>query len=348
MKKIAALLFIGCAFLGTVAQKNAKTAFSTIDKKVVFSPTIIQLTKETNYAVQMPAQLKYFYGEQTVAGQVWNPYQASIQTDARVHTVKPDFIFRFISTGMKNIKEGAVRWHRNDIDGTRGFVKDITYSFPASLEVFDVKKNAVIKRIEVVPESEEFAAVFQSAWATGGWAPFADQAALNSSFLSGMDAFYKSQEKKTAGDVCWRISMAITFMYDEYNNGKTYFGYGYVKPKDREHDYADIDTLNEKYKLAVELATLNKDNFQAAASSFSALRTAYEKILNSHEARIDINVKNILHCNISWCALLSGDIEGAESNYRKCFSPGMNFDGRAAEHLRVGIQLFSLRHKTRI
>lgn len=302
---IAFLLSNGFSVL---SQKAVKVDIRFVNKVVKFPALIKDLEKTDYYKFEMPSSLTY-HSAAEIKG--FFPYELSaIGIRAKLREDKLQYIFEVQSPGIKNIKELPLRYLKNYTTNVGGFVKDIQYNFPCSLvvKIWDGKDIKVLRKIEIFSKDYVLSGVYDA----GNSAPFATQDGLNNAFGVNKYNFLKATERGAMRLAYYKFVQAIDYLFAEFNHGKTGIPIGYLKAKNREYDFAAIDTLTEQYKQALD-AFYEVANPQST-SLLAPVAAKYEKLINSTEPMIDKNIKDIAKLNYSYCQVLLGNVARAREN----------------------------------
>ena len=311
MKKNSFILFMLMLFvLPLFSQKAVKIDFKSTGKGIAFLPVIKQLTSEDKYMFNLPDRLTYYYNRNEIINSIFTATNA-IGIKARYNDAKPDYIFEVQMSGIENVNVAPDRYHRDNYDGPKGFVKDITYNFPCSLVVKmkDGKEIKEIRKMEIFKRDAVFSTVYESGFFTGSFAPFGTQGVLDSSFTLNRDNIYKTLETRIATSAYAQICQALVYLFNEYNTSKMPYSYAGVKEKKRNFDFADIDKASADFQNALDLYFDEKK--REAKKIFTTLIADYEKLLNTREERIDNNVKDMLRFNLSCSNMFLGNFSKA-------------------------------------
>jgi hypothetical protein len=340
MKKVLLCGAIAIATTG-FAQKAVQLSSSDVSKKIVFPPVVKELTKSDKYQMISPTRLTYLSGAQLNAQMFANASMVQmLPIKAKLNTAVADYFFEIKATGITNIKTAPNRWHNDGLGGPKGFVKDVTYNFPAQLIVRD-KDRKVIVEVELIGKDEEFKAAYQPAY-PGGFAPAASEQALNSAFDIGRHGFYSTLEGKAASDAYWRAYTIAGHLYSQYDSDKQRYVWMGVKEKGRKADYADIDSANAKQKAGYELYFSGQPD--AAKASFDNAAAVYETLIAGNDPRIDKGLKEALHYDLAWIYLLNKDFPKAWAAYKSALASGGEQTWEI-QQLRQRINMFELRSR---
>lgn len=308
-KKFCFSLFVFLSLnFAAFSQKGVKVDIKSVNKVVKFSPLIKELEKTDFYKFELPTRLNY-HSAAEIKG--FFPYELiGIGIKAKYREDKATYIFEVQSPGISNIKELPARYYENTYPLVRGYVKDIQYNFPCSLIVkhWDGKEIKVLRKIEIYSKD----AVLTGVYDAGNSAPFATQEALASSFALNKANFYKATERGAMRLAYYKFTLAIDYLFAEYNHGKTPVSIGFVKAKNREFDFTEIDSLTERYKQAVDI--YYEGTNPQANELLTSVSSEYEKLLNSTEPKVDNNVKDIAKLNLAYCYTLLGNLSKAREN----------------------------------
>lgn len=309
-KNSCILMMLMLSVLPLFSQKAVKIDFKSTGKSIVFLPVIKQLTSEDKYMFNLPGHLTYYYNRNEIINSIFTTTNA-IGIKARYNEAKPDYFFEVQMNGIENITVAPDRYHRDNYNGPKGFVKDITYNFPCSLviKMKDGKEIKEIRKIEIFKRDAVFSAVYESGFFTGSFAPFGTQGVLDSSFTLNRDNIYKTIETRIATAAYTQMQQAIIYLFNQYNTSKMTYSYAGVKEKKRNFDFADIDKALADFQNALDLYF--DGSHAAAKKQFTELAAVYEKLLNSREERIDNNVKDMLRFNLSCCNMFLSNFSKA-------------------------------------
>lgn len=310
MKKNTASLLMLLFSITAFAQKSVRVGFNSINKSIIFPAILKQLTNDDRYMFNIPSHLTYYYSSNEIINAIFSTTNA-IGIKAKYNDAKPDYVFDVQMNGIENITAAPNRWHRDNYDGPKGFVKDITYNFPCSLIVKSIvgKEIKEIKKIEIFNKDAIFTATYEAGFYTGVFAPFAAQGSLDSSFTLNRNNIYKTIETRIARSAYGQICQALIYLFNEYNTSKMTYSYAGVKEKKRNFDFGDIDTATVHFKNALDLYFDGKQ--PEAKQLFTTLADGYEKLLNSKEPRVDNNVKDMLRFNLSCSNMFLGNFTKA-------------------------------------
>jgi hypothetical protein len=340
MKKNSILSLLSFFLLGFAAfsQKGIKVDIKSVNKVIKFPPILKELEKTDLYKFELPGRLTY-HSAAEIKG--FFPYELNgIGIKAKYRENEATYIFEVQSSGISNIKELPARYYENvnSLPMVRGYYKDIQYNFPCSLivKIWDGKEIKVLRKVEINSKDEVFTGVLDA----GNSAPFPNQEAANNAFVSNKANFYKATERGAMRSAYYRFTLVIDYLFAEYNHGKTPVSIGFVKTKNREFDFTDIDSLTEKYKQAIDVYYEGTD--PRANELLASVSAEYEKLLSSTEAKIDNNVKDMAKLNLGYCNTLLGNFGKARENIAVLKkSPAVGY--YAAKELENFISLYNFR-----
>ncbi|HEX2629083.1 MAG TPA: hypothetical protein VHM26_08730 [Chitinophagaceae bacterium] len=339
MKKNLFLVAMVIATTG-YAQKEVKLSSSDVNKKIVFPPVIKELTKSDKYQVISPTRLTYLSGAQVGAQMFAYASVGQIfPIKAKLNTAVADYFFEIKATGITNIKVLTNRWHNDGLGGPKGFLKDVTYNFPAQLIVRG-KDRKVIVEVELISKDEVFKATYQPAYP--GFVPAASEGALDEAYNRGATGFYTQLEGKAASDAYTKAYAIVGHLYNQYDSEKQRYVWIGVKEKGRNADYTDIDSANAKQKAGYELYFSGQPD--AAKASFDNAAAVYEKLIAGNDPRIDKGLKEALHYDLAWIYLLNKDFSKAWAEYKSALTSGGEQTWEV-QQLRQRIQMFEMRNK---
>jgi len=316
------VLAVILTFKYSIAQQAVKTDFDYVTKRMVFPPLIQQLTKEDKYAVTMPKKLTFHPHEYEIPS-IWNPYGSfAISIPARVHMVKPDYVFEVITSGVINLDSQAVRYFktkRYEPNGTakevNGLLRDYTCNFPCKMII---KKNGeVIRTVEIASEKEVFTVALHKDLLSITEVPvnpFFSELSLTDFTSFNNPAIRRRIEEKVGYQVFNRMATIIAHLYNTHNSYKEIYGFGFVKLKNRPYDYNDLDSAVAHYKIALD--SMHTGNMEACKTICQSIKPALEKLLQSTEPRIDKGVKEAIYYNLSHLNLLTQNFDEAWKYYQ--------------------------------
>lgn len=297
-------VFLSASF-SIFAQKGVKVDVKSVNKVVKFSPIIKELGKTDFYKFELPTRLTY---HNTAEIKGFFPYEFSaIGIKAKLREEQAVYIFEVQSPGISNIKELPNRYYKNGYPSVEGFVKDIQYNFPCNLivKMWDGKEIKVLRKIEIYSNEVVHSGVYDA----GNSVPFATQELLTSSYAQNKNNFYKATERGAMRLAFYRFTQAIDYLFAEFSHGKMPVSIGFVKAKNRDFDFSDIDSLTERYKLAID--AFYEEANPKAAEMLTAVLAEYEKVLSGTDPKIDNNVKDIIKLNMAYCNTLLGNTSKA-------------------------------------
>lgn len=342
---------------GTSAQKPANISYDYANKKIVFPAILPKLTKEDRYTVQLPGNLTYH--SKSYVEQAWTNMFPVLPLFARLHTVKFGYKFEIVATGMFGLQPQPARYIRTELLDTnkiprevKGFVRDFTCHFPCTLLIRDAD-TTVLHRIELAGRDDVFTFTLHRNFLRGdnpsGYSlpesPYPTESDLNDIETVYSDLLAKKIESILIGRFLYQAVTALSYLYKDNNIGKEIFGWGFVKTKNRQYDYADLDKGVLEYRAALD--SMEDGNFAGSKAICEKLRATYTGLLQSGDARIDKNVKEILYYNLSHTSFLSGHYREAWDYYRLFIQSGVEEGTRLAGELRNRIQLFEFYDKVR-
>jgi hypothetical protein len=317
------VLAVILTFKYSIGQQAVKVDFDYVTKKAYFPPLIQQLTKEDKWKPEMPKKLTYHYSEEDIRLTIWNPLDIfALGISAKLHLIKPDYIFEISTTGVSHLDTQAVRYFktkRYEANGVpreiNGLLRDYTCNFPLKL-IVKKANGEVLQTVQVAGENEVFTATlhkdFLSATETP-LNPFFSQLSLSDFESFNSSAIKKKIEEKVGKQVFSRMATYIGHMYNVINSTREVYGFGYVKPKNRPYDYNDLDSAVAHYKIALD--SLHTGNTEACKTICQSIKPVLEKVLQSNEPRIDKGVKETIYYNLSHLNLLTQNFDEAWKYY---------------------------------
>jgi hypothetical protein len=317
------VLAVLLTFRYSIAQQAIKTDFDYVTKRMTFPPLIQQLTKEDKYAVLMPKKLTFHPYDYEVTG-IWNPYAPlAITIPAKVHTIKPDYIFEISTGGVSHLDSQAVRFFktkRYEPNGTskevNGILRDYTCNFPCKLTIKN-KTGEVIRTVEIAGEKEVFTVTLHKDLLSSTEVPvnpFFSELSLTDFTSYNNPAIRRRIEEKVGYQVFNRVATTIAHLYNVYNSYKEVYGFGFVKLKNRPYDYNDLDSAVAHYKIALD--SMHTGNMEACKTICQSIKPDLEKLLQSTEPRIDKGVKEAIYYNLSHLNLLTQNFDEAWKYYQ--------------------------------
>jgi len=345
------VLAVILTFKYSTGQQAVKVDFDYVTKKFIFPPLVQQLTKDDKWKAVMPGKLTYHYSEGDITATIWNPLDIfALGIPARLHLIKPDYIFEITATGVSHLDSQAVRHFkttRNDANGVprevNGLLRDYTCNFPLKLTV---KKptGEVLQTVQVAGDNEVFTVTlhkdFLSATETP-LNPFSSQLSLSDFESFNKSSIQRKIEEKVGKQVFGRMATYINHMYNSVNSYREVYGYGFVKLKNRPYDYNDLDSAVAHYKIALD--SMHNGNLEACKTICQSIKPVLEKILQSNEPRIDKGVKETIYYNLSHLNLLTQNFDEAWKYYQLIL-PG--YEGSRMEYeLKGRITMFETYYK---
>ena len=354
IKSTFCYLLLSVIILNVSAQKLQSTSYSDVGKKKVFPALIKNLSKEDHYAFFLPSDLTYYHSIDGINNDIWNSNTSTIEIKARIHQIKFDYKMEILSTGVTAIEAHAARYIRvdkNDANGSprevKGFVRDYTCQFPCRLVIKDAG-GKVLYDIPVTTLNETFTVTMHPEFLNADNLPsypkspypYSTEKELSDTEMMNKGLLSKKIEQMVAFKAFERATQMICFLFSDYNTYKQPYCFGYVKEKNREHDFSDLDKATNDYKLSLDL--MDKGDVQGCKKITDTLITAYEMMLNTKSERIDKNIKSILYYNLSFANLLSNQIPKAQEYYKLYLQTDNDERGWYASALASRIRLYEI------
>ena len=352
MRNLFFLVFFSFFTLLAKAQNLAAIDYDYKDKKVIFPALLKELTKEDKYSVVMPSRLTYYFSEDEILRDIWNPFINFIEIKARIHMAKPVYRFEVISPGIKNIALQEVRWYKTQVPDqnnisreVKGFVRDYNCNFPCKL-VIKNSEGQILNTVVISGEEETFTSTLHRDFIQGSATviPFSNQEEIGTLEANYASAIRKKIEKSIAYQVFSRMSQSITYLYKNYNTYKLTYGYGFIKVKKGEQSQLpELDKTVADYKMALD--SLSEGKNEICAQLCLNNKIVMERLLNSNDNKIDKNVKEILYYNLSHSNLLTANFEDAWKYYSLFIQSGVSEESRIARELKGRINLYQDYHR---
>lgn len=322
------------------AQKLAKASFEDINKSHVFPPVIKLLTKEEKYKFAYPTHLSYYNRAIDIQNDIFgiSPY---FGVKAKYNESKPDYIFEIVMNGVENIIPQPPRWQDNNVGNPKGIVKDITCNFPCSV-VVKTSDGTIIKNIPIFGKDQVFTTTYNTGYLTGAFGFFGAPSSADTSYKLNRDNIHRKMEAEVAAKGYGMITLALQYLFSEYNTSKLPYPIAGVKMKNRDNDYSLFDSANVHFKTALtDYLAGEKSNTQQLLKS---VLDEYQKILDGNAPGTDANVKDMVHYNMSLCSMFLGDFTGAWDYFNKSVMKGIDEGAFYKRDLRDRISLYQFRN----
>ncbi len=297
----------------SVGQKLANTDIESASSYTNFPALIQHIEKPTTMTAKFPTSLRYSSGNELGVN-------ANIPGNwglgGKWLTSEGEYQLIFVCNGAAEIKEGKGRIVKanpnNAYDQTTCYVKDYEIFMPSYLYV--LHKNDTLKVIELTSRTKAFNIVFHkglvddAARASGinGFAGFTNDIEAE----RYLPKAFKVVELEVYKKILYILFNAERHLLKNFlTNGET-TTVGYVKKKKRDYNYDDFDSTIEKYKAVLKLSKVpSAENDKI----FNECIQQFEKMLNSNEARIDANVKELIYYNLGHCCARVGETAKARN-----------------------------------
>lgn len=311
-------------FKYSIGQQAVKVDFDYVTKKAFFPPLIQQLTKDDKWKAEMPKKLTYHYNDGDIGSTIWNPFDIfALGIPAKLHLIKPDYIFEIVTGGVSHLDSQAVRYFktkRYDANGVprdvNGLLRDYTCNFPLKL-IVKKPTGEVLQTIQVAGENEVFTVTLHKDFLSATEMPlnpFSSQLSLTDYESFNKSTIQRKLEEKVGKQVFGRMATYIGHMYNVINSTREVYGFGFVKAKNRPYDYSDLDSAVAQYKVALD--SLHTGNSDACKTICQSIKPVLEKALASNEPRIDKGVKETIYYNLSHLNLLTQNFDEAWKYYQ--------------------------------